>query len=436
MILALIICILTGVGVFLTVLLKPELRVGKIVLGTYWVVSLTGAILLLATGSIPFSELLAGLVDTTSAINPIKILTLFISMTALSVFLDEIGFFRYLAGAVLSKAGGSQKVLFLLLFITVSVLTVFTSNDIVVLTFTPFICCFARNAKINPLPYLIAEFVASNTWSMTLIIGNPTNIYIASSAGVTFFDYVKVMAIPSILAGTASFFILYFLFRRQLNTPIERVENTEKIEDKPALIIGLLHLGICTILLAVGSYVELEMWLISLVFALSLFVCFSVLSLIRRKKPSKLLSTVKRLPYELIPFVLSMFTVVLSLEHHGLTGKLAELLGESGSVFSYGVLSYLAANFINNIPMSVLFSSVLESGVLSGSAYLGGVYATTIGSNLGAYLTPVGALAGIMWASILKKEKVEFSFLSFIKYGVIISIPTLFVSLLSLTLFV
>ena len=57
MILALIICILTGVGVFLTVLLKPEFRVGKIALGTYWVVSLTGAILLLVTGSIPLSEL-------------------------------------------------------------------------------------------------------------------------------------------------------------------------------------------------------------------------------------------------------------------------------------------------------------------------------------------------------------------------------------------
>ena len=435
MTLALIICLLTGIGVFLSVLIKPEFRIGKAVLGTYWVVSLCGALLLIATRSIPLSELWAGL-TADSAVNPLKILVLLLSMTALSVFLDEIGFFRYLAGAVLSKAGGSQKVLFLLLFITVSVLTVFTSNDIVVLTFTPFICCFARNAKINPLPYLIAEFVASNTWSMALIIGNPTNIYIASSAGINFAEYVSVMIVPSVLAGITAFLVLYLLFRRQLNTPIECVENTETIDDKLALVMGLLHLGICTILLAVGSYIGLDMWLISLIFALSLFACFSILSLVRRKKPSQLFSTVKRLPYELIPFVLSMFTVVLSLDYFGLTGKLAELLGAEGSVFSYGILSYLAANFINNIPMSVLFSSVLESGVLEGSAYLGGVYATTIGSNLGAYLTPVGALAGIMWASILKKEKVSFSFVSFIKYGVIISIPTLVVSLLSLMLFV
>ncbi len=435
MILALVICLLTGIGVFLSVLIKPEFRIGKAVLGTYWVVSLIGALALVVSGSIPVGELWAGLTADT-AVNPLKILILFLSMTALSVFLDEIGFFRYLAGAVLSKAGGSQRILFLLLFVTVSVLTVFTSNDIVVLTFTPFICCFARNAKINPLPYLIAEFVASNTWSMTLIIGNPTNIYIASSAGINFAEYVAVMIVPTVFAGIAAFIILYLLFKKQLSKPIERVENTERIEDKPALIVGLLHLGICTVLLAVGSYIGLDMWLISLIFALSLFLCFLILSLVRRKRPTQLLFTVKRLPYELIPFVLSMFTVVLSLDYYGITGKLATLLGSGGTVFSYGILSYFAANFINNIPMSVLFSSVLESGVLSGSTYLGAVYATTVGSNLGAYLTPVGALAGIMWASILKKEKVSFSFLSFIKYGVIISVPTLLVSLLTLLLFV
>lgn len=58
----------------------------------------------------------------------------------------------------------------------VAILTIFTSNDIVILTFTPFICYFSKNAKINPIPYLVAEFAAT-TYSMMLIIGNPTNIY-------------------------------------------------------------------------------------------------------------------------------------------------------------------------------------------------------------------------------------------------------------------
>ena len=174
------VCGITAVLVLFSVLFKPDIKVGKFKFGTYWIVSLVGAIVLLVSGSLPLGELFKGLTADTS-VNPLKILVLFFSMTALSVFLDVLGFFRFLANIVLSKAQGSQKLLFTLMYVTVSVLTVFTSNDIIILTFTPFICFFSNKAKISPMPYLIAEFVAANTWSMALIIGNPTNIYLASS---------------------------------------------------------------------------------------------------------------------------------------------------------------------------------------------------------------------------------------------------------------
>jgi arsenical pump membrane protein len=64
--------------------------------------------------------------------------------------------------------------------------------------------------------------------------------------------------------------------------------------------------------------------------------------------------------------------------------------------------------------MSVLFTKVLENR--SEIA----LFSTIIGSNIGAYLTPVGALAGIMWMSILKKHNISYSFKDFIKYGLII----------------
>jgi arsenical pump membrane protein len=70
--------------------------------------------------------------------------------------------------------------------------------------------------------------------------------------------------------------------------------------------------------------------------------------------------------------------------------------------------------------MSVLFCEILKLGASSGA-----IYATVAGSNIGAFLTPIGALAGIMWAGILKTFKVKFSFLNFVKYGIIIAIPTM-----------
>ena len=159
----------------------------------------------------------------------------------------------------------------------------FTSNDIIVLTFTPFICYFAKEAKIKSLPYLITVFVAANTWSMALIIGNPTNIFLASSSGIDFFFYMKKMCIPTFFAGLTSFLILYLLFRIDFYAPVmsgsassgEPGTNvsghkTGYISDTVLLIIGLFHLAFATIMLALSSYIGFEMWSVALGSVISL----------------------------------------------------------------------------------------------------------------------------------------------------------------------
>jgi len=100
-------------------------------------------------------------------------------------------------------------------------------------------------------------------------------------------------------------------------------------------------------------------------------------------------------------------------------------------LFSFGFSSFLFANVMNNIPMSILFTEVLGS-VSSGS--LGIVYATIIGSNIGAILSPIGALAGIMWMSILKREGIKYSYGTFLRYGLGIAVPLILISILSLSL--
>ena len=424
---------LTCLFIILSVLFFPEIRIGKKKIGVYWIIALTGALLLLLTRRIAFSDLWAGLTAAT-AVNPLKILVLFLSMTALSVFLDEIGFFRYLAGAAIKAAGESQTVLFYTLYALVSVLTVFTSNDVIILTFTPFICYFTRCAGIDPLPYLVSEFVAANTWSMALLIGNPTNIYLGGSAWIGFGEYVSVMALPTLFAGLASLLVLRLLFRRQLREPIDPVWVEEEKPDRILLPVGLAHLLLCTVLLAIGPYVGIAMWCVSLGFALSLFLIVSLISLFRRRKPRELYRTARRLPWPLVPFVLSMFTLVLSLSAHGVTGKIGAFLGDRAVILSYGGLSCLCANLVNNIPMSVLFSSVLSDGGLSGSSLTAGIYSTVIGSNLGAFLTPLGALAGIMWSSLLNRAGVPFSFKKFTFYGILLVIPSLAAALFGLYL--
>ncbi len=419
-----LICAATILLMIAAILFFPKIKLGKISISTYWLVTLLGAAVLLICGLGDIKSVGKALIADT-AINPIKILVLFLSMTVLSVFLDELGFFRFLANAALKRAGRGQKRLFLILYLTVSVLTVFTSNDVIILSFTPFICYFAKNAKIDPTPYLAAEFVAANTWSMALVIGNPTNIYLTTAYGIDFLSYLKISIVPTLFAGVTAFAALWLMFRKKLSAPIEREHEDVVLHDKVLLGVGIAHLAVCTVLLAIASYIGLEMWLVSLCAVGSLFLFALIFALIRREKPKALLGCLKRAPYELVPFVLSMFVMIVVLSEKGVTGQIGRFLGSDLAILKYGTASFISANVINNIPMSVLFSSILET---SGGG-LGAVFATVIGSNIGAFLTPIGALAGIMWSTILNEHGLKFGYLNFLKMGVAIAVPTLFAAL-------
>ncbi len=427
MVLALIILIITCLLIIASVLAFPVLKVGRFHFSSYWVVAFLGAFAMLACGVVSPSTVWSNL-TMNSAVNPLKILALFVSMTILSVFLDELGFFAYLAEKLILKAGSSQKKLFIYLYAVVSILTVFTSNDIIILTFTPFICFFCKNAKINPTPYLFAEFVGGNTWSMALVIGNPTNIYLATSFGTTFFEYLKVMVLPTLATGLLSFALLYLLFKKSLNEEISSKDQISKTEicDKFLLITGVIALSLCIVLLAISSYIGVEMWGICVFFATTLLLVSTVYLKTKKHSLFVVKNTIRRAPYELIPFVLSMFVVVLGVSESGLANVFKEFLTKGAPIFSYGVTSFLASNIINNIPMSVLYSSLVSS--------VPATYASIVGSNLGALLTPLGALAGIMWCNLLKVYGQKISFLEFTKKGLIIAIPSLIVTLLMLLL--
>ena len=407
------------------VLFFPEIRIGKLKFGSYWVITLLGAAALLASCQTDAAQIGKALIADT-AVNPLKILVLFISMTILSVFLDELGFFGFLAAAVLKRARSGQKRLFFTLYITVSLLTVVTSNDIIVLSFTPFICYFAKNAKIDPVPYLAAEFVAANTWSMLLIIGNPTNIYLATAYGIDFITYLKYSIFPTLFAGATALAALYLMFKKKLSAPITGEAEEQKIGDKFLLAVGLAHLGVCTVLLAVGSYIGLEMWIIALSSAGSLALFTLITSAVRRQKPKALAGCLKRAPWQLIPFVLSMFVLIEGLEQKGVTAAIGNFFGSDYAALKYGVSSFFAANLINNIPMSVLFSSIISA---AGGAATEAVFGAVIGSNLGAFFTPIGALAGIMWTEILTTHGLKFGYADFLKIGVAVALPALFAAI-------
>ena len=417
---SLAIFIITSLLLILSIIFKP--KIWKI--DTYYLVALLGALAMIVFMQITPKEIYNSLFKN-PLISPIKILVLFITMTFLSIVCDNLGFFNYLAYKAVRICKNNQYILFTILYLLISLVTIFTSNDIIILTFTPFIIYFTKRSGIKPIPYLVMEFTAANTASMMLLVGNPTNILLSLSNNISFMEYLKNMWLPTLITSISLYLLLILIFHKSLSDTIVVNLNEEAPKlNKLPVIISLIHLILSTVLLAISNYIDIEMYLITLTLSITLLIFLGLYILITKKEKNLLYHSFKRLPYSLIPFLISMFILVEALNINGYTEKLFNLLSKMNTTYSYGISSYLMCNVMNNIPMSVLYSNVLSYG---SSAKV--IYATIIGSNLGAYLTPLGALAGIMWLSILKLYDVDFNFKTFIKYGVILSIPLIIIAI-------
>jgi len=422
--------------------LHIRLGIRKIKMDTYFLGALLGPVLIVLFGILSYSQLLGGL-EGRAGLNPFGVLILFLSMVFMSIFLDITGFFEYCARLAMKFAGNDGRRLYFSLYIVVSILTIFTSNDIIILTFTPFIYYFSKNAGIDPKPYLITEFFAANTWSMMLYIGNPTNILLAAAFDLRFDEYFMWMFLPAIVAGVSNMILLYILFRKRIRQPIKHpktINPSEAITDKSSAILGLIILGGCIVTLAIAPYFGIEMWIVSLGFALALLLILalhdSFVALMRKnigKKHFTVAPTLRKMPLGIIPFVLGLFIMVEALRIYGITEGigifLKNICGSSNIayVFAYGTSSAFSANLLNNIPMTVAYVPIASA--VSQQHILPSVLATAIGSNLGANITPIGALAGIMWMSILRDKDVKITFKEFVKYGLIVTPITLFACL-------
>ena len=422
-ILSLIIVIVSLLLMIVSVSLDWKIRIKKVTIAVYWLFCLVGAVLCLIfgfAGQNPIKHLFFSNLN----INPVKILVIFISCTSISVFLDKIGFFSYIASIILKKSKSSQTRLFFSFSAIIAVLTIFTSNDILILTFTPFICYFAKNAKIDAKPYILSEFVCANVWSMFFFIDNPTNIYMCSTFNITFVDYALKMALPTIACGVFATLLVYILFKKKLSKPLIN-DNVQIIKPNKALLsVGIAGLLVMVLFMAISNYINLELWYIPLACSALTYLGSVICIVVQKLKFSVLIESLKSLPYALIPFLLSMSVFIAVLDNVGVISYFASLL-PGQNIFIIGFIAFLLGNLVNNIPMTMIFTTTLATI----SAQLPIIYGTIAASNICALLTPVGSLAGIMFMKILKQNDIEYNFKQFIGYGSIISIPTMLIAL-------
>ncbi|KAJ3009790.1 hypothetical protein HKX48_007746 [Thoreauomyces humboldtii] len=503
-----------------------------------------GVLFLLATTSIDGQVVKDGFLGSPSGIQPFSVVILVFALAYICISIDVTGFFGYVAFQVATRGGTQGGRLFLYLFLLSTVMTIFTSNDVVVLTVTPIVCYLTEETKTNPLAFLISTFVACNIASMALYIGNPTNIVVAQAFDINFIQYSAWMLLPTAFALLIGYLACWAVLRsdipKVLPPPPEGARERYRVARKLDAAVGCSVLLCCLIaLLILPIFAHVSVWLLTLPFAVIMIVkdvamdvtgragtgeekarsqrdadvnavesalsshettdksrssldfqdrstarlhdsqppvihemmevsgshqppspspSLSTVTPAQEKPPSRLaraLPTVTeivvRLPWKLVPFSFGMFMLCEGLSHTGWVSLLAKgmahtsVTGRSVPIlFLTGIVTTLACNVMNNLPMAILFArvfahpafeatvrDVIGSNIGGGADATvdalrrAGMFALIVGSNLGANLTFIGSLAGLMWSDLLDKRGVRVSQGGFFKKCLLITPPVL-----------
>ena len=149
---------------------------------------------------------------------------------------------------------------------------------------------------------------------------------------------------------------------------------------------------------------------------------------------------IREAPWQIVIFSLGMYLVVYGLRNQGLTGLIAQLLGQFaqggvwGAALGMGFLSAFLSSVMNNMPTVLVGALSIADASVTGAVKEAMVYANIIGCDLGPKITPIGSLATLLWLHVLARKKIRIGWGYYFRVGVVLTVPVLAVTLAALAL--
>ncbi|KIK68372.1 hypothetical protein GYMLUDRAFT_35780 [Collybiopsis luxurians FD-317 M1] len=212
----------------------------------------------------------------TDGVKPYNILILFFSLAYCAITLDITGVLQSAAFYVSNKGGSNGWKLYLYFYLMLTLLSMVLGNDPVILSGTAFLVYYTNATRLEPLPWLISEFAAANTASMVLFVGNPTNVVICEGFAINNAAFTAYTILPFLACNLACFLALAVQFRRghiPRNLLVtEQVNPWSVLLDPFGAIVGSVLLGSCLVVIIIVSFFKIDVWMISLPFAVAKFI--------------------------------------------------------------------------------------------------------------------------------------------------------------------
>ena len=359
-----------------------------------------------------------------------NVIFLLFGMMVIVGILRQTGVFEFLAIWSAQRAQARPFRMMVLLVLITAIASAMLDNVTTVLLVAPVTLLLCDRLALDPVPFLVAEVMASNIGGTATLIGDPPNIIIGSRADLGFNDFLIHLA-PIVAVLLVVFVgLCWVLWGRRLHYDPERADAVMRLEPRETITDPrlLVRVGVVLILVLVGfvthAVTHLEPSLVALLGA------GAAILVSRVPHPVYL----EEIEWETLLFFVGLFVMVGSLVNQGVISELAETLtariGDDYAPAAIGLLvgSAVLSGVIDNIPYVATMAPLVYElvgpapGLPPEQQSLW--WSLALGADLGGNATAIGASANVVVLGIAKRNGHPISFWRFTKYGLVVTAVT------------
>ncbi|MEW5530631.1 SLC13 family permease [Streptomyces virginiae] len=367
-----------------------------------------------------------------------NVIFLLMGMMMIVGVLRRTGLFEYLAIWSVKKARARPFRVMAMLIVITALASALLDNVTTVLLVAPVTLLVCDRLRLSPVPFLIAEVLASNIGGTATLVGDPPNIIIASRAGLTFNDFLVHLAPLCVVLVAVLVLLCRVMFAKHFVYDEKRAAELMDLREREAITEPrLLAQGLGVLALVVAGFVlhpvlHYEPSVVALLGA-------GLLIAISKVETGEILGEVE---WPTLAFFAGLFVMVGALIETGVIGSLAGSLAETiggnelgGSMVLLGGSAVLSG-IIDNIPYVATMAPITSElvGDMGGDPDHVMWWALALGADLGGNATAIGASANVVVLGIAERNRHPISFWEFTKYGLVVTVVTVALSALYLWL--
>ena len=388
--------------------------------------ALLGAVVVIATGLLSQGEAFS------ESVVDFNVIFLLAGMMVIANILAKTGLFQWIAvEAVRITRGDPYRVLVIASIVT-AVVSAVLDNVTTVVLIVPVTFFIAKRLRIDPVPILISQILASNIGGTATLIGDPPNLIIGSRLGKDFGDFLLNTAPASIVSLVVYLAFARWLFRGQLGRRTLSAKDIDDLvaEERRIADPAMMRTGLIVLLATIAGFIVARpLGLQGATIALAGAV---VLMIVSKDDVHEILKTVE---WSSLFFFIGLFIVVGAVVKAGLIRDLATAtLGITGGRTDVAALlvlwmSAILSAIVDNIPYTItMVPLVSELGHSVNIEPL--IWALSLGANLGGNATVIGASANVVVSSMAEAQGYPITFRGYLRYG----LPATFLTMVVCTI--